>query len=217
MTLACGVPWAKGCFDVVTSEEQDERSYLVVEDNPAFGRSLKRLLRKWGEVTIVEGVRAAKAVIPEHRWTALIVDLGLPDGSGFEVLEAFRSEHPATPALVFSGEHEAEDINRAHALGAKYLVKPASGALIEQFVLSAPSSARLEATVATWQERYALSDVERDVLLRFALGESRNLIAELRNSSPLTIKKHCQHILLKTHSANMQDAVSKLLREVVGS
>jgi len=162
-------------------------------------------------------VRDAKAVIAQQRWTALICDLGLPDGSGFEVLEAFRVTQPATPALIFSGEHTAEDINRAHALGAKYLVKPASTALIEQFVLSAPSPARLEATVAMWQERYALSDVERDVLLRFALGESRNLIAELRNSSPLTIKKHCQHILLKTRSVSMQDAVSRLLREVVGS
>lgn len=201
---------------MVTKDEASERFYLVVEDNPAFGRSLRRLLRKWGSVTVVTTVRAAKTIIVDHRWTALVVDLGLPDGSGFEVLEAFRAVHPATPVLVFSGQHEAEDINRAHALGAKYLVKGASQALIEQFVLSAPTSVRLEATVDTWQERYGLSDAERDVLLRFALGESRDLIAELRDCSPLTVKKQCEHILLKTRAASMQDAVSRLLREVVG-
>jgi DNA-binding NarL/FixJ family response regulator len=193
-----------------------ERFYLVVEDNPAYGRSLRRLLNKWGSVSVVASVRGAKAVIGNHRWTALVVDLGLPDGSGFEVLEAFRAVHPATPALVFSGQHEAEDINRAHALGAKYLVKGASPALIEQFILSTPTPARLEATLDIWQERYGLSDAERDVLLRFALGESRNLVAELRNCSPLTVKKQCEFILLKTRVPSMQDAVSMLLREVVG-
>jgi DNA-binding NarL/FixJ family response regulator len=201
---------------VVSKDEPSERFYLVVEDNPAYGRSLRQLLRKWGTVTVVTSVRGAKAIIASHRWTALVVDLGLPDGSGFEVLEAFRAVHPATPALAFSGQHEADDINCAHALGAKYLVKGASRALIEQFILSAPSSARLEASVDVWQERYGLSDAERDVLLRFALGESRDLIAELRNCSPLTVKKQCEFILLKTHAASMQDAVSRLLREVVG-
>ncbi len=201
---------------MVSKDEPSERFYLVVEDNPAYGRSLRQLLRNWGTVTVVASVRGAKAIIAGHRWTALVVDLGLPDGSGFEVLEAFRVVHPATPALVFSGQHEAEDINRAHALGAKYLVKGASRALIEQFILSAPSSARLEACVDTWQERYGLSDAERDVLFRFALGESRDLIAELRNCSPLTVKKQCEFILLKTRAASMQDAVSRLLREVVG-
>jgi DNA-binding NarL/FixJ family response regulator len=217
-SLDPGLSWvgARRALDVVTKDKEAEQFYLVVEDNPAFGRSLRRLLRKWGTVTVVTSVRGAKAMIPNHRWTALVVDLGLPDGSGFEVLEAFRAIHPATPALVFSGQHEADDINRANALGAKYLVKGASSSLIEQFILSAPSAARLEATVDIWEERYGLSDAERDVLLRFALGETRELIAELRNCSPLTVKKQCEHILLKTRAPSMQDAVSRLLREVVG-
>lgn len=192
-------------------------SYLIIEDNDAYARRLKRVLRKWGNATVVHSVRDAKLAIAARSWAALLIDIGLPDGSGLDVLEVLRALRPTTPALVLTGHREPAAINRACELGASYAVKPVSSSLIDAFVQSAASlRARLAFGADTWGQRYALSAAERDVLLRSALGESRERIAAARKCSTLTVKKQCAHILRKTGDATLHNAVARLMREIVG-
>ena len=57
----------------------------------------------------------------------ILLDLRLPDGSGFEVLRAVRHnpEHRATPVVVLTTSANGPDVAQAYALGANsYLVKP---------------------------------------------------------------------------------------------
>jgi len=192
-------------------------SYLVIEDNEAYGRRLKRVLRKWGNATVVRSVREAKAAIHARPWGALLIDIGLPDGSGLDVLEVLRALRPTTPALVLTGHREPAAINRACELGASYAVKPVPSSLIDAFVQSAASiRQRLAVGAEGWGQRYGLSAAERDVLLRSALGESRERIAAMRKCSTLTVKKQCSHILRKTGDSTLHDAVARLMRELVG-
>jgi CheY-like chemotaxis protein len=63
--------------------------------------------------------------------TLLILDLNLPAMSGFELLQWLRQQPDLkqVPVVIFSSSARAEDMRRAHELGANdYLQKPTSGA-----------------------------------------------------------------------------------------
>jgi DNA-binding response OmpR family regulator len=58
---------------------------------------------------------------------AILLDINLPDGSGFDILETVRQSHSPEelPIAVFSGGESVADIHRAYDLGANlYLNKP---------------------------------------------------------------------------------------------
>jgi DNA-binding CsgD family transcriptional regulator len=71
---------------------------------------------------------------------------------------------------------------------------------------------RVRLVAKSWQTRYSLCNAEFDVLLRAALGEDRDAIAERRASSPLTVRAHVAGILKKTRDASLHHAVGRLLR-----
>jgi two-component system, NarL family, response regulator DevR len=112
---------------------------LVVEDTKALGDHLAgAVARCIGEAVVVDRVRTAIERLPGSAgWTALILDLDLPDGSGIEVLSKARAMGCRAPALVLMGLLGQEATNQAFELRAGYLVKPVRAALIEQFVRDA--------------------------------------------------------------------------------
>jgi DNA-binding NarL/FixJ family response regulator len=172
---------------------------------------------RWGSAHVVHNARDAQAAIQATAWAGIFLDVGLPDGSGLDVLARVRAFRPTNPVLVLTGDNEPEAINRACELGASFAVKPASTSLIENFIRSAQSlRQRLARAAGTWRERHGLSEAESDVLLRSALGESRPEIASARRSSILTVKKHCERIVKKTGARSYQEAVAGLVREVAG-
>jgi two-component system, OmpR family, KDP operon response regulator KdpE len=100
---------------------------LVVDDDAAILRALERNLR--GHGFQVETATTADAALSTHeRWhpDAVILDLGLPDASGYDVITAIRSAS-ATPVIVLSVRGADADKVRALDLGADdYLTKPFS-------------------------------------------------------------------------------------------
>jgi len=75
--------------------------------------------------------RTALETLRNSRPAALVIDLNLPEMSGFEVLEALapRGQKLPFPTLVMSKNLSAEDIQRAIRLGARdCMAKPFSGA-----------------------------------------------------------------------------------------
>jgi DNA-binding NarL/FixJ family response regulator len=176
------------------------------------------VLARWGNTSVVRSARDAQIAIHAKPWSAIVIDVGLPDGSGLDVLTRLRASRSTTPVLVLTGDSEPESINRACELGANFAVKPASTSLIEAFIRSAASlQDRVALACDVWRERYRLSHAERDVLFRSALGESRTVIAAARNSSVLTVKKHCEKILRKSGDRSWHDAIGRLVRDVAGS
>jgi DNA-binding NarL/FixJ family response regulator len=193
-------------------------SYLVVEDDSLWCRRLDAMLREWGDVTTVGTVCAARATMRNGRWSALVTDLLLPDGSGFEVVAAFHAIQPASAILVLTGSLEEDAINRACELNVRYAVKLNPSSAIEAFARSVtPLRERLVDAIDAWRARHGLSEAECDVLIRTALGESRDEIAAGRLSSAQTVKKQCTGILRKTQDGTLQQAVTRLLREVAGT
>jgi CheY-like chemotaxis protein len=100
---------------------------LVVEDNPAEQLSIRELLGYDDiDVEIAATGTQALAAIEEQSFDCVVLDLRLPDMSGFEILERFR-DTPALsdlPVVVFTGKDlSPEEDARLHLLARSVVVK----------------------------------------------------------------------------------------------
>ena len=99
---------------------------FVVENNDDTRFMLQLLLERLGhEVLSATSVEAAHEILREHRFDVLISDIGLPDGTGWQLLAALPPEHRPAVALAMSGF--ASDVDRERSLAAgfqRHLVKP---------------------------------------------------------------------------------------------
>ena len=98
---------------------------LIVEDHGDTRRVLTGLLGHFGHsISAADTVKSAMAFLKAKRFDAVVSDLGLPDGSGFDVIrEAKRRQHLTGVALTARGEWE--DVQQGRAAGFDYhLTKP---------------------------------------------------------------------------------------------
>ena len=99
---------------------------LIVDDDRMFGEVLSQYLVRQGFA--VDWIRHAQDVIPAMNcstFDCIVLDLGLPDGDGAEVLRAARAHSPRLGSLVISGRRLVKDRVEMLDLGADdYLVKP---------------------------------------------------------------------------------------------
>lgn len=99
---------------------------LLVDDEPALGEYLRRVLAAGGfDVTIELDAGSALARVREQEWDLLITDIELPGMSGIELLERVREQLPGLPVAVVTG-HPSVDYAVAALRGAatEFLMKP---------------------------------------------------------------------------------------------
>ncbi len=99
---------------------------LLVEDDAMVGESLREALRRQGlAADWVRDARAAEAVLSSEGFDAVLLDLGLPDRSGLEVLRGLRARGQGTPVIVLTARDALGDKVAGLDAGADdYLVKP---------------------------------------------------------------------------------------------
>ncbi|MFK4104370.1 response regulator transcription factor [Streptomyces sp. NPDC019531] len=97
----------------------------LIEDEPDFALMCRSSLERAGfTVTWVMDARAGKSVFHESRVDLAVLDLGLPDGSGLELLRALGSTS-RLPVIVVTGRGTEADRVAGLEIGADgYLVKP---------------------------------------------------------------------------------------------
>ena len=101
-------------------------SILLVEDDRMLADAVMAALRQdaW-QVDCAHDAAAAHIALVDHAYTALLLDLGLPNGSGLDVLRAMRARYDPTPALIVTARDQLRDRIRGLDAGADdYIVKP---------------------------------------------------------------------------------------------
>jgi two-component system response regulator QseB len=99
---------------------------LVVEDDRMIAKGLHTALKQDGYA--VDGVsvgRSAAAALRSSRFDVVLLDLGLPERDGLEVLRELRSRGDATPVIIVTARDDVQ--NRIQGLDAgadDYIVKP---------------------------------------------------------------------------------------------
>ena len=99
---------------------------LVVDDEPDFCESLRSGLQEGGHLvrSVATGADAIKAASADP-YDVVLLDLGLPDRHGLEVLAELRSRLQRTPVIVITGEADMSSTVRAMRDGAfDFLSKP---------------------------------------------------------------------------------------------
>jgi two-component system response regulator QseB len=99
---------------------------LLVEDDELLGDGLVAGLKQHGYTVdwVKDGQTALQSIL-EEEFAAVILDIGLPKLSGFEVLKRIRKENIDVPVLVLTALDEIKDIVMGLDTGADdYLVKP---------------------------------------------------------------------------------------------
>ena len=99
---------------------------LLVEDDRMLGDALAAALAQDGwSIDRAEDAPAARLALVEHGYTAVLLDLGLPRGSGLDVLAALRQRYDTTPVLIITARDQLSDRVRGLDAGADdYIVKP---------------------------------------------------------------------------------------------
>jgi DNA-binding response OmpR family regulator len=101
---------------------------LIVEDQRRLGQFLKKgLTEHTYTVTWVQTCAAARDSLCESGHDAIILDLGLPDGDGLDLLKEWRQSGFNEPVLILSARDSVQDRIKGLDLGADdYLAKPFS-------------------------------------------------------------------------------------------
>jgi two-component system catabolic regulation response regulator CreB len=99
---------------------------LVVEDEPAIAESVAYALRRDGFSVSLAG-NLAEAELERDRADLVVLDLMLPDGSGFDFIGTLRAARPGKPVIVLSSRDGEADRVAALETGADdYVTKPFS-------------------------------------------------------------------------------------------
>ncbi|HSQ92087.1 MAG TPA: response regulator, partial [Nitrospiraceae bacterium] len=106
--------------------ETPRYSVLVVEDNPDLVMGLQDFLHYDGyAVTVAGTVAHAIELVRTHRFNAIILDLGLPDGDGLAVLKETQGLDSSPPVVIVTAHISADRTVGSLAQGAfAYLTKP---------------------------------------------------------------------------------------------
>jgi len=100
---------------------------FAVDDHPVVRKGLRMFLNLQPDMDLcgeAVGVSTAKKGIEEAKPELVIVDLGLEDGDGFELMEWIHRHHPHIKILVFTSRDDQASAARAFRCGAHgYVVK----------------------------------------------------------------------------------------------
>ena len=101
---------------------------LLVEDHGDTAMMMQLLLTAEGhEVETAGDVATAVKLAEATRFDLLVSDLGLPDGSGVDLMRSLRQRGNVVPGIALSGFGQEEDVRRSREAGfSAHLIKPAS-------------------------------------------------------------------------------------------
>lgn len=188
---------------------------LIVEDDPALGRSIQRNTRPYFEIIATDSVEGAVEAI-EHggaELAAAVVDIGLPDGTGFDVVELLRRHDRNLPVLILTGSNDPATINRAHALRVEFVCKPFFSENLAQFVQRTLSGsqygdrAQLKTVVDAITTEFKLSHRESQILAFAAEGIPRNRLSDVMGVSENTVKSQVRSLLDKVEKSALSEVV----------
>jgi DNA-binding NarL/FixJ family response regulator len=201
---------------------------LIVDDHPVVRQGIRQILARHAPVeSINEAATAAAAMesLATMPVDLVLLDLNLPDNSGFWVLKEIRRCYPDLPVLVLTIQSEENTAVRVLKAGANgFLNKESAPEELLNAVQSVLGGRRYISTrLAEWlafdvsghresvpHER--LSDREFQVLCLLGTGKSITDIAQMLSCSPTTISTYRKRIFPKMNMESNADLTMYCLK-----
>lgn len=208
---------------------------LVVEDESIIQLRLQKILTDLGYTTDVllfaNNVKEAFSILDKQPISLALVDLGLPDGNGIEIIEKISLLESNTLILVISAWSTQESLFSAIKAGATgYVLKERDdaevllairsilrgGAPIDPFIAreilkqisASENTTVIEQQLSLESDQNLLTTREKEILSLVAQGLSNREIAEQLFVSRYTVESHIKHIYRKLSVTKRTKAVS---------
>lgn len=204
---------------------------LIVEDLPEirewFSGLLGRVFPGLTTVTASTLQDAISLIESGREFRIALVDLGLPDGSGLDAIQALQLRSPQTPVIVTTVHDDDANLFRALSLGASgYLLKEQDDAqLIQQLRLLQQGQPPLSPRIArrmlqhfklcpatTTTEDVTLSPRETQVLSAIGRGLRVNETAERLGLAESTVASYIKNIYVKLNISSRAEAALEAVR-----
>ncbi len=209
---------------------------LVVDDHALIREALRGVLKELKDDAVVleaSDCRQTTRLIEEHPdLDLMLLDLTLPDGSGFGMLAGLRESHPAMSIVVLSALQDRDNVLKALDLGAQgFIPKSAQRAVMLsalQLIFSggryippeiiaeiiagqtpgteAPIAGATDLQKASPSE-LGLTDRQLEVLALMMEGKSNKAICRVLDLAEPTVKNHVTAILKALKVTNRTEAV----------
>jgi DNA-binding response OmpR family regulator len=193
--------------------------FLVVEDDRLVATTLERLLRHFGRVTLASSVGQASAGFANCSPTAIVLDEGLPDGSGLDWLESIAAARRDPATLVVTASDDRDIERRAHRLGHAVLHKPFAHESIEHFARSSlaasHTSGRARDLVARVATAYRWGPCQTKILALAVARVPRKLQPEILRVSHDRLKKVIRMMVHDAGVFELDDLANEIVRSVV--
>jgi len=201
----------------------------IIEDHQVLIDALKLMMQSDNEFEFAGGANTlaqGRELIHFARPDVLLLDLGLPDGNGLEILPCVMEISPSTRVIVLTGIMDEEVLLRAVDAGVTgFLMK---GCSLTELLSSIRKAAEGEMVVpprllinllkrnnreksikhqndAIWEN---LTPREYQILTHLASGETNDEIATYLNIAPLTVRTHVRNLMSKLGVHSRLEAVA---------
>jgi len=185
---------------------QDCITVLVVDDHPVVRDGLSAIIDHQPDMEIVGVAADAAEAIMQFDLLApdvTLVDLGLPDTSGIELIATLHAKSEEARFIVLTANAGGSEIAPAMRAGAHaYLFKNAPSKVLLSAIRAVACggrymSAAVGAMAQATAERPALTGREHEVLKLIVLGHSNSQIADALGISEGTTKTYVKNVLAK--------------------
>ncbi len=180
---------------------------LVVDDHPIVREGVRRILEAAPDMQVVgEASDAASALALAARLLpdAAVVDVGLPDMSGLQLVRLLKEQRAELTVVMLSMYDDAEYARESRVAGASAYVVKDSAATMLATQLRLAVGARFGAPPADepagptpWERIAQLTPRECDVLRGIASGHTNKAIAASLGISPRTVETHRERLMRK--------------------
>lgn len=206
---------------------ETKKSILLVDDHDLILQGIKYIVDQIPEINQLCTASSAEEAcrwISSRPFDLYVLDVELPDASGFELIDRIREKHPEARIIINTMHDEMWNISRLLQMKVSSVILKSSNIQeVKQAILTVLSGKqyfcdhfeslcrKLKNTDTGIFPNDVLTTREMDVLQAVADGLNTNEIAELLHLSDNTIESHRKRLMLKLNARNAVDLVMKAI------
>lgn len=181
---------------------------LLVEDMESFRGAVSQLLGVYNDVSEADSLASARAVLQRETFDVVVLDKGLPDGDGIELLTEIKSAHPNTVVIVLTSDSDFSSVKHCISRGADdYVVK--SENVVPDLLVRIPIAV---SKAASNRKLSNLEQLVKDAFRYEIVGKSPSTM-ELRETV-LSLKGTNAHVLITGESGTGKELIARRLNSV---
>ena len=203
----------------------------LVEDDADVRDRLSALITEHEQFELLDAcgtMGQGLSALSQHKPDVLLTDLGLPDGSGIDIIRAIEQQHLDCDAMVISGFQDENLVFKALEAGAKaYILKHDKSQTITDAILAmidggapmSPVIARLmllkfhNVQVQTIPLPEALTPRQTKILKLLSQGFSANEVSEKLGITYYTVTTHIKNIYNKLQVNSRSEAIYQAIQQ----